>query len=125
MASLERGGRRSVLWTLRAGLAANALLVLAVAVVLVLMIPETGYSAVRVGTAELSGSYLRIEGTALPDRTITVDGVAMGTSGRDGRFRVEHVGFVAPGDCTVTVEAGSASSADVELAGCTVTTRPV
>jgi hypothetical protein len=32
---------------------------------------------------------------------------------------------VAPGDCTVTVEDGSASSADVELAGCTVTTRPV
>jgi hypothetical protein len=78
-----------------------------------------------VGTAELSGSYLRIEGTALPNRTITVDGVAMGASGGDGRFRVERGGFVAPGDCTVTVEDGSASSADVELAGCTVTTRPV
>jgi hypothetical protein len=125
MASLERGGRRYVLWNLRAGLAANAVFVLAVAVVLVLSIPETGYTAVRVGTAELSGSYLRIEGTALPNRTITVDGVAMGASGGDGRFRVERGGFVAPGDCTVTVEDGSPSSADVELAGCTVTTRPV
>ena len=125
MASPERGGRRSIVWSMRAGLMGNVLLVVAVAVVLVLMIPETGYTAVRVGTAELSGSYLRIEGTALPNRTITVDGVAMGTSGDDGRFRVEHVGFLAPGDCTVTVEDGSASSADVELAGCTITTRPV
>jgi hypothetical protein len=125
MASLVRGGRRSTLWTLRAGLAANALFVLAVAVVLVLLIPETGYSAVRVGSAELSGSSLRIEGTARPNRTITVDGVAMGTSGGDGRFRVEHVGFEAPGDCTVTVDDGSATPADARLAGCTVTTRPV
>jgi hypothetical protein len=56
MASLERGGRRNVLWSLRAGLAANILFVLAVAVVLVLVIPETGYTAVRVGTAQLSGT---------------------------------------------------------------------
>jgi hypothetical protein len=110
---------------MRAGLAADAVFVVAVAVVMVLMIPETGHTSMRVGTAELSGSYLRIEGTALPNRTITVDGVAMGISGEDGRFHVARNGFVAPGDCRVTVQAGSASSADVELAGCTVTTRPV
>jgi hypothetical protein len=125
MASPVRGGRPSVLWSLRAGLAANVLLVLAAAVVLVLLIPETGYSAMRVGSAELDGSVLRIEGTAQPNRTITVDGVAVGASGRDGRFHLLLIGFAAPGDCTVTVEDGSASSADVELAGCTVTTRPV
>jgi hypothetical protein len=125
MASLIRGGRRSALWTLRAGLAANVLLVLAAALVLVLMIPETGYTAVRVGTAELNGGVLRIEGTAQPNRTITVDGIAVGTSGRDGRFHVVLVGFAAPGDCTVTVEDGSPSSADVRLSGCAVTTRPV
>jgi len=125
MASLERGGRPSVVWTLRAGLAANFVFVVAVAVVLVLLIPETSYSAMRVGTAQLSGGYLTLEGTAQPNRTITVDGVAMGKSGGDGRFRVVHGGFAAPGDCTVTVEDGSASSADVELAGCTITTRPV
>ena len=125
MASLVRGGRRSTVWTLRAGLAANVLLVLAVAVVLVLLIPETGYSAMRVGTAELQGSVLRIEGTTQPNRTISVDGIAVGTSGGDGRFRLTLIGFAAPGDCTVTVEDGSTSSTDVELAGCTVTTRPV
>ena len=125
MASLERGGRPSVVWTLRAGLAANFLFVLAVAVVLVLLIPEKGYSAMRVGTAQLSGGYLTLEGTAQPNRTISVDGVAVGASGRDGRFHLLLIGFAAPGDCTVTVEDGSASSADVELAGCTITTRPV
>ena len=125
MASLVRGGRRSTLWTLRAGLAANVLLVLAAAVVLVLLIPETGYSAMRVGTAELQGSMLRIEGTTQPNRTISVDGIAVGPSGSDGRFRLTLLGFAAPGACTVTVEDGSTSATDVELAGCTVTTRPV
>jgi hypothetical protein len=125
MASPERGGRRSTQWTMRAGLVANVLFVLAVAVVLVLMIPGTGNTAVSVATAGLSSGSLRIEGTALPNRTITVDGVAMGTSGGDGRFQVERWGFVAPGDCTVEVNDGSARPASVRLAGCTVTVRPV
>jgi len=120
MASLDRGGRRSVLWTMRAGLIENVLFVTAVAVVLVLMIPGTVYSAVSVGRAELSAGVLRIEGSALPNRMITVDGVAMGISDSHGRFRVEHSGFVPPADCTVDVNDGWATPAEVLLSGCTV-----
>jgi hypothetical protein len=125
MASPVRGGRPSTVWAMRAGLAGNVLFVLVVAVVLVLMIPGTGHTAMSVGRADLSGGILRIEGTALPNRTITVDDVEMGTSGGDGQFRVERFGFVAPGDCTVEVNDGSARPARVRLAGCTVTVRPV
>ena len=125
MASPLRGGRPSTVWTMRAGLFANVLFVLAVAVVLVLMIPGTGNTAVSIGRADLSGGILRIEGTALPNRTITVNDVEMGTSGGDGRFQVERLGFAAPGDCTVEVNDGSARPASVRLAGCTVTVRPV
>jgi hypothetical protein len=120
MARLVRGGRRSVLWTMRIGLVGNVLFVMAVAVVLVLMIPGTVYSAVSVGRAELTAGNLRIEGTALPNRTITVDGVAMGTSGPDGTFRVEQWGYVPPADCTVAVNDGWATAASARLTGCTV-----
>ncbi len=105
---------------MRAGLVENALLVVAVAVVLVLMLPGTVYSAVSVSRAELTAGNLRIEGTALPNRTITVDGVAMGISDSDGRFRVEQWGFVAPADCTVDVNDGWATPALARLSGCTV-----
>jgi hypothetical protein len=105
---------------MRAGLVENAMFVLAVAVVLVLMIPGTVYSAVSVGRAELRAGNLEIEGTALPNRTITVEGVAMGTSGADGMFRVEQWGFVAPADCTVDVNDGWATPTEVRLTGCTV-----
>ena len=120
MASLDRGGRRSVLWTMRAGLIQNVLLVLAVAVVLVLMIPGTVYSAVSVGRAELSAGILQIDGTALPNRAITVDGVAMGISDADGTFRLELWGFVPPADCTVDVNDGWATPTEARLSGCTV-----
>ena len=120
MASPERGGRRSVVWTMRAGLVGNVLFVLAVAGVLVLMIPGTVYSAVSVGRAELRAGNLRIEGTALPNRTITVDGVAMGTSSSDGTFRLEQWGFVPPADCTVDVNDGWAPPVSARLTGCTV-----
>jgi len=120
MASPERGGRRSIVWSMRAGLMGNVLLVVAVAVVLVLMIPGTVYSAVSVARAELRAGNLRIEGTALPNRTITVDGVAMGTSGSDGTFRLEQWGFVAPADCTVADNDGWATATNARLTGCTV-----
>jgi hypothetical protein len=120
MASLARGGRGSALWSLRLGLIQNVLFVLAVALVLVLMLEATGNGAVTVGRAELTGNTLRIEGTAIPVRTITVDGVAMGTSGGDGQFRIARAGFVAPADCTVDVKVGSATPAVITLAGCAV-----
>jgi hypothetical protein len=124
MATLPRGGRGSALWSLRLGLVENVLFVLAVALVLVVMLQQTGYGAIIVGKAELSSGNLWIEGTAIPVRTITVDGVAMGTSGGDGRFWIERSGFVAPADCTVEIKAGSAAPASATLAGCTVSTPP-
>ena len=120
MAPLIRGGRRSVRWSMRVGLIDNVLFVLAVATALVMMVPGTVYSAVSVAPADLGAGILRIEGTALPNRTITVDGVAMGYSGADGAFRLEQWGFVAPGDCTVDVNDGWAGPTVVRLSGCTV-----
>jgi hypothetical protein len=125
MATIVRGGRgRPEIWRMRLGLVKNVLFVLAVALALVLTIPGTGHSAVTVARAELSGGTLRIEGNALPNRTITVDGVAMGTSAGDGRFRVERAGFVAPADCTVEVNDGSATPVNTRLSGCNATTPP-
>jgi hypothetical protein len=63
-----------------------------------------------VSRAELRSGTLRLEGNAAANRTITVDGVAMGTSDGSGRFRIERRGFVAPADCTVDVNEGSATA---------------
>ena len=81
-------------------------------------------AAVRVSRAEVSGSKLRLEGTADPGRAITVDGVAMGTSDASGAFRIERDGFTPPADCTVDVNDGSASAATATLSGCTVSAPP-
>jgi hypothetical protein len=75
---------------------------------------------VRVSRAELNGTQLRLEGTAVADRTITVDGVALGTSDGAGNFRIERDPFSAPADCTVDVNDGSATPVTVTLARCTV-----
>ena len=120
MASLDRGGRPSVRGRMRAGLVENVLFLLVVGVGLVLMIPGTVYNAVTVDRAEVTAGILRIEGTALPNRTITVDGIVMGISAADGRFRVEQWGFVAPDDCTVDVNDGWAGPARATLSGCVV-----
>jgi hypothetical protein len=98
--------------------------VLGAALVLVVLAPGVGYGAVTVSRAEVKGGNLRIEGTAAANRTITVDGVAMGTSDGAGRFRVERAGFTAPADCTVAVDDGSATAATATLAGCTVSAPP-
>jgi len=98
--------------------------VLAAGVLLALAVPGVGHAAVSVSRAELKDGKLRIEGTAAPNRTITVDGVAMGTSGGDGRFRVERSGFTPPADCTVDVNDGSATAATATLSGCTVGSPP-
>ena len=60
--------------------------VLGAALVLVVLAPGVGYSAVTVSRAEVNGRNLSIEGTAAANRTITVDGVAMGTSDGAGRL---------------------------------------
>lgn len=81
-------------------------------------------AAVSVSRAELNGDKLRLEGTAIADRTITVDGVAMGTSDGDGGFRIERSGFTAPADCTVDVDDGSGAPTTATLSGCTVSSPP-
>lgn len=112
---MSKGGVRFVL---------RATLSLAGAVVLLLALAGVSHATVNVSRAEVSGSQLRIEGTAAPNRTITVDGVAMGTSDGSGRFRVERSGFTPPADCTVDVNDGSASAATARLSGCTVSSPP-
>lgn len=81
-------------------------------------------ATVTVSRAEVSGSRLRIEGRAAANRTITVDGMAMGTSDGAGSFRIERDGFTPPADCTVDVDDGSAAPATATLSGCTPTAAP-
>ena len=90
----------------------------------VLVVASAAQAAVSISRAELSGTQLRIEGQALPNATITVDGVAMGTSDGGGKFRIERTGFTAPADCTVDVNDGSASPASARLSGCTASSPP-
>jgi hypothetical protein len=89
-----------------------------------LVVASAAQAAVSISRAELSGTQLRIEGQASPNRTITVDGVAMGTSDGGGKFRIERTGFTAPADCTVDVNDGSATAATARLSGCTVSSSP-
>lgn len=81
-------------------------------------------AAVSVSRAELTGTSLRLEGTAIASRTITVDGIAMGTSDGNGRFKIDRSSFVAPADCTVDVNDGSATATSARLSGCTVQGSP-
>ncbi len=99
-------------------------LIVVAACLLLLAMPGVSHAAVSVSRAELSGDRLRIEGTAAPNRTITVDGVAMGTSDGGGRFKIERSGFTAPADCTVDVNDGSPTATTARLSGCTVSTPP-
>ena len=89
-----------------------------------LVVASAAQAAVSISRAELSGTQLRIEGQASPNRTITVDGVAMGTSDGGGKFRIDRTGFTAPADCTVDVNDGSASPTSARLSGCTVSSSP-
>ncbi len=84
------------------------------------LVSTAASAAVTVSRAEISGSNLRIEGTALAARDITVDGVVMGRSGSDGRFRIERSGFTPPLDCTVDVNDASTTPRTATLSGCTV-----
>jgi hypothetical protein len=84
-----------------------------------LLLSSSAQAAVSISRAEISGTQLRIEGQANANRTITVDGVDMGTSDGSGRFRIERSSFTAPADCTVEVNDGSATAATARLSGCT------
>lgn len=89
-----------------------------------LFFPGQAFAAVSVSKAELKGTSLRVEGSAISNRTITVDGVAMGTSDGSGRFKIERSSFTAPADCTIDVNDGSATATSARLPGCTVQSAP-
>jgi hypothetical protein len=95
-----------------------ALLSLAVIVTVLGVVPAE--ATVRISRAEVSGTRLRLEGAASPNRTITVNGVAMGTSDGSGAFRIERDPFSPPAECRVAVDDGSGSPATATLSGCTV-----
>jgi hypothetical protein len=81
----------------------------------------TARAAVRITKAEMNSTQLRLEGTANPNATITVDGVALGTSDGKGDFKIEKDPYTPPLDCVVGVNDGSAAPTTVTLAGCTPT----
>ena len=89
-----------------------------------LVVASVAQAAVSISRAELNGTQLRIEGQASPNHTITVDGVAMGTSDGAGKFRIDRSGFTVPADCTVDVNDGSATAATARLSGCTASSSP-
>src|SRR4029077_10054932 len=72
---------------------------------------------VRVSRAELNGSQLRVEGTAIANRSITVNGVSMTTSDAGGNFKLQRDGFARPADCRIAVNDGSATPATATLSG--------
>ncbi|MGJ9403521.1 fibronectin type III domain-containing protein [Arthrobacter sp. KK5.5] len=81
-------------------------------------------AAVSVSRAEVDGSDLRIEGTAIASRDISVDNVVMGRSDSSGKFRIGRASYTAPADCTVDLRDGSATVTTRSLSGCTVTQTP-
>jgi hypothetical protein len=87
-------------------------------------IGEPALAAVSVSKAQLSGTSLRLEGTATAARDITVDGVVMGRSDSGGKFRIDRTGYTRPADCTIDVNDGSATPRVATLSGCTVSSSP-
>jgi len=56
-----------------------------------LVVASAAQAAVSITRAEISGTQLRIERQATPNRTFTVDGVAMGTSDGSLQDRQERL----------------------------------
>jgi hypothetical protein len=81
-------------------------------------------AAVSVSRAEVSGSTLRLEGTATAARDITVDGVVMGRSDSGGKVKISRSAYTAPADCTIDVNDGAATPKVATLSGCTVSSPP-
>ncbi len=96
-------------------------LVLTLVVLMGVFAAERASAAVSVSRAEVSGTRLRLEGAALPNRDITVDGVVFGRSDGAGAFRIARDPFTPPADCTVDVNDGSPAVTVAVLNGCTVT----
>ena len=96
-------------------------LTVALTMALTVVLAEPAQAAVSVSRAEVSGNRLRIDGTAVASRPITVDGVQMATSSSSGSFKIDRSGYTRPADCTVDVNDGSAAALNVRLSGCTPT----
>ncbi|MCY7289031.1 MAG: putative Ig domain-containing protein [Cryobacterium sp.] len=94
---------------------------LAVLAALLAVSMSPAVAAATVTKAELGGSRLRIEGTAVANRTITVDGVALGASDGAGNFRIDLDPYRPPADCTVDIRDGSTAVTVVRLVGCSTT----
>ncbi len=88
------------------------------------LLADPAGAAVSVSRAEMRGTQLRLEGTALASRDISVDGVVMGRSSTSGSFRISRDPYAAPADCTVDLRDGSATITLARLSGCTVSTTP-
>jgi len=80
--------------------------------------PSSVGAAVTVQRADVSAGQLQVEGTAAPDRNITVDGVVLGRSATDGRFLIERADFAPPAACRIAVNDGAAAASVVSLNGC-------
>lgn len=98
-----------------------ALVLVCLSAMMLMVSTGTAQAAVAVSRAEVSGDRLRIEGSAIAGRPITVDGVQMATSTSSGSFRIERSGYTRPSDCTVDVNDGSTTPTNVRLTGCTAT----
>jgi hypothetical protein len=90
------------------------------ATVIAVAFPAAARASVRITRAEMNSTQLRLEGTAKPNATITVNGAAMGTSDANGNFKIQKDPYTPPADCVVEVNDGSASATSVTLAGCSV-----
>ena len=80
--------------------------------------PRSVGASVTVQRADVDAGQLQVEGTAAPDRNITVDGIVLGRSATDGRFLIERAHFAAPAACRIAVNDGSAAASVVTLNGC-------
>jgi hypothetical protein len=103
-----------------ASTATRTLLVAAVAAIPLLAMSPASATAV-VSKAEFGSGTLKLEGSAIWNRPITVDGAVMATSDGGGTFKIAKSGYTPPADCTVDVNDGSARVTTVFLKGCTVT----
>ncbi|MEA2317859.1 MAG: hypothetical protein QOD44_2048 [Solirubrobacteraceae bacterium] len=99
-------------------------LVTVLALVLMGAAATPAFAAVTVSRAEVSGSTLRLEGTATAARDITVDGTIVGRSDSGGKFKFSLSAYTAPADCTIDVNDGSATPRVATLSGCTVSSAP-
>ena len=104
--------------------ALRPLALVSLALVLTVLGAASAQATVRISRAELSGTRLRVEGTAAPNRAITVNGAVMGSSDGAGSFRIERDPFAKPADCRVAVDDGSGAPATATLSGCTVSSPP-